>query len=125
MWQLLKKFIGQRKTPQRSAEKKYHILYDKIHGGYLDKDANYLSAKNFMIPKLSFSLTSYFFSSLLSSSKKTYKKIFQVFDLLMLFTFLNMKWVLKMIQSDWGFLFVLIFDYSLWNVFHAQYAIRS
>ena len=73
MWQLLKKFIGQRKTPQRSAEKKYHILYNKIHGGYFEKDANYLSAKKYHDPK-TFSLTSYFFSSLLSSSRKIYIK---------------------------------------------------
>ena len=42
IWQLWKKFIGLRKTPQRRAERKYHMLYDKNRGDYLEKNANYL-----------------------------------------------------------------------------------
>lgn len=77
MWQLLKKFIGQRKTPQRSAEKKYHILYNKIHGGYFEKDANYLSAKKYHDPKTVFFSYFVFLQFFVVFFKNNiYKKIF-------------------------------------------------
>ena len=70
------KFIGAEKFAKEV--RKYPALYDKSRKSYMEKDSNYHSAKKSVKkPKLYFSLT-FFFSSLLPSSKIKIQKIFHI-----------------------------------------------